>query len=263
MSFGSSQQAWVRGRYLTSWCLYTFNQVSLSPPVLTLSIDRYSITLALWIVVAGKRTTIMCLLLLVWHVDSMTMSAIHIAIEHCLWCGECICCKCPSLFPVFSRRDGSYHYSPSVGIHSQPFHSRDNIWALVLAPPPGLCSKLLLTEYFCYYLHNFLTTFPILTSYCLGIWWLSLCKRWSFICQQAALGQCHDVLWSSLSSVRLINGNDKWLLLKSFAVPIIGNFRIGMVTFSSEPWFEPEPSRTWPWFGPRFVPREEPNRWSG
>jgi hypothetical protein len=36
------------------------------------------------------------------------------------------------------------------------------------------------------------------------------------------------VLWSSLSSVRLINGNDKWLLLKSFAVPIIGNFRTTM-----------------------------------
>ena len=39
--------------------------------------------------------------------------------------------------------------------------------------------------------------------------------------------------------------------------------RIGMVMFSLEPWFEPECSRTWPWFSPKFVPGEEPDWWSG
>ena len=32
---------------------------------------------------------------------------------------------------------------------------------------------------------------------------------------------------------------------------------LGVVTFSSEPWFEPERSRTWRWFGLKSVPRQE------
>ena len=38
--------------------------------------------------------------------------------------------------------------------------------------------------------------------------------------------------------------------------------QIGVVTFSSGPRFKPEPTRTWPWFSPSFVPREELNWWS-
>ena len=40
-------------------------------------------------------------------------------------------------------------------------------------------------------------------------------------------------------------------------------FCLGVVTFGSEPWFEPEPTRTGPRFGPRFVSRVEPNQWCG
>ena len=35
------------------------------------------------------------------------------------------------------------------------------------------------------------------------------------------------------------------------------------VTFGSEPWFKPEPTRTCPRFSPRFVSRVELNQWSG
>jgi hypothetical protein len=46
-------------------------------------------------------------------------------------------------------------------------------------------------------------------------------------------------------------------------VPECWAHQVGMVEFGSELWFEPEPLRTGPWFGPRFGSEGELNRWSG
>jgi hypothetical protein len=145
-----------------------------------------------------------------------------------IWKNVCIFYSAPPyefaddmFFFVFSGRDVSCRYGPPeflcVGIHSQPSHSRDNIWALVFAPPPGLCSTLLLPEYFYYHLRNFFHT--IFSSRTILLSRYRMTQSLQKMKFHLPTSCTWSVSWRAVIiyffSIRLINGNDPWPLLQT------------------------------------------------